>query len=76
VGAVKPFVALVDLKLPDAPRGESLKLVAERFPGVPQVALTGYPELAPLAGAALVKPFDLQVLLGRVEELYRAQATP
>lgn len=76
VGAVKPFAALVDLKLPDAPRGESVARVGERFPGVPQLALTAHPELAPSGAQALLKPFDPRALMSRLEDLYRQKGGP
>lgn len=76
VGAVQPFAALVDLKLPDAPFGESMARVEERFPGVPQVALTAHPELARGAAGALLKPFDPRVLMSRLEDLYRQKGGP
>jgi two-component system, response regulator PdtaR len=76
VGAVKPFAALVDLRLPDALEGEAVEQVRARFPEVPQVIITGHAELAPPTAQALLKPFDVRVLLARLEDLYRAQAAP
>jgi two-component system, response regulator PdtaR len=73
LGAVQPFAALVDLRLPDAPSGESLLRVQRRFPGVPLVPISGSPELAAAAGGALPKPFDPAALLARLDALYRAR---
>jgi CheY-like chemotaxis protein len=76
VGAVKPFAALVDLRLPDAPDGESIQRVRARFPDVPQVIITGHAESAHRTAQTLLKPLDLRVLLARLEDLYRAQTAP
>lgn len=76
LGDVKPFAALVDLRLPDAEDGESLERVRARFPKVPQVAVSAHPELLARASESVLKPFDVTTLLSRLEALYQARATP
>jgi DNA-binding response OmpR family regulator len=68
---VKPFVALVDLRVPGGPFGESLERVRSRFPGTPTVVITasdGRPECT----ALFHKPFDTGELVAQVEALYLA----
>lgn len=69
--AVRPFVALVDLRLPDVPVGAGLARVQARFPGTPTVVITGVPDAQVPAGAELYKkPFDTAALVERLEELF------
>jgi two-component system, response regulator PdtaR len=70
-------VMLVDLMLPDSPRGEVLELIEARFPGVPLLVITGAPELArqlSLTHTVFEKPFDGQALIAKVESLHEARA--
>lgn len=77
IAQVKPFAALVDLKLPDAPGGEAVERVRQRFPEVPQVVMTAHVDLLAKGlspdGAAMVKPVDMRALLGRLEALYQSR---
>lgn len=68
---VKPFLALVDLKLPGAKVGESLDRVRARYPGMPTLVITAFPAARPDEADVFHKPFDTSALLARVEELYR-----
>jgi two-component system, response regulator PdtaR len=70
---VKPFSALVDLRLPGGPDGEALRRLRARFPDMPLFVITAYPELAPEGPVTGVfsKPFDTATL---VEALERAHA--
>ncbi len=72
---VKPFAALVDLRLPGGPDGEALRRLKARYPDVPAYVITAYPELAPLQEAAGVfsKPFDTESLLRVLEQAYAAR---
>ncbi|MBL9037486.1 MAG: response regulator [Archangium sp.] len=70
---VHPFVALVDLRLPDGPRGEVLERLARHFPALGVVVVTGCPEALPPGGPERVvftKPFDSEKLLAELERRY------
>ncbi|HET8542329.1 MAG TPA: response regulator [Anaeromyxobacter sp.] len=75
LGPVRPFCALVDLRLPGGPDGEAMRRLAARYPGLPMIVVTAYPD-APSAPheAFFSKPFDTRELLGAVERLHRARA--
>lgn len=73
LGGVQPFTALVDLKLPDAPRGEIIAQLEKRHPGLPIIVLTGHPEALPAGSRCtkvFTKPFDTATLLEQLEALY------
>jgi CheY-like chemotaxis protein len=71
LGPVRPFAALVDLRVPGGPDGEATRRLEEKFPGIPLVAVTAFPEAAPAhARATFAKPFDTAALLGVVERLH------
>ena len=55
LGGVRPFAALVDLRMPDAPDGAALSRLMERFPGLP----------------CFTKPVNPGMLLEAVEKLWR-----
>ncbi len=74
LGPVRPFCALVDLRLPDGPHGEAMRKLAARFPGLPIIVVTGYHEPPPLPHEGyFTKPFDTGELLAAVERLHRCQ---
>jgi DNA-binding NtrC family response regulator len=74
LGPVQPFCALVDLRLPGGPAGEAMRRLGARFPGLPMIVVTGYPDAPPLpADAVFTKPFDTRALLGAVERLHGAR---
>jgi CheY-like chemotaxis protein len=72
---VKPFAALVDLRLPGGPDGEALRRLKARYPDMPAFVITAFPELASLQDAAGVfsKPFDTESLLRTLEQTYAAR---
>jgi two-component system, response regulator PdtaR len=72
---VKPFAALVDLRLPGGPDGEALRRLKARYPEMPVFVTTAYPELAPLQDVAGIfsKPFDTEALLRTLEQAYAAR---
>ena len=73
LGPVRPFCALVDLKIPGGPHGEAMRRLAARFPGIPMLVITGYGEPPPLPHEGFfTKPFDTAALLAAVERLHRA----
>lgn len=69
---VRPFAALVDLRLPGGPDGEALRRLRARFPEMPLFVITAYPELAPLEAVAGVfsKPFDTAALVQTLERVH------
>jgi DNA-binding NtrC family response regulator len=76
LGPVKPFCALVDLRLPGGPDGVCMRRLAEKYPGLPQIVVTAHSEASPPLGAQEVftKPFDTPTLLAAVERLHAARA--
>ena len=77
LGGVRPFAALVDLRLPGSPQGEALSRLAERFRGLPIIVITGFPDLVPAVKPLRVflKPFETQQLLETLEHLHRPGAS-
>ena len=71
LGPVRPFAALVDLRIPGGADGEAVRRLETRFPGIPLVAITASPSIAPAHGRAVFqKPFDTGALLDAVERLH------
>lgn len=71
LGPVRPFAAILDLRVPVGPDGEAERRFAARFPDVPRLVITALrPE--PDADPARVfhKPFETEALLRAVEALY------
>ena len=68
---VRPFCAIVDLRLPDGPDGAAMHRLATRYPQLPMLVITALetPPPAPTAGV-FSKPFDTAALLDAVERLY------
>jgi two-component system, response regulator PdtaR len=72
LGAVRPFAALVDLRVPGGPDGEALRRVRERFPELPTFVVTAHPEALPqdFEGTVVAKPFDTGALLAALERVH------
>ncbi len=73
LGSLRPFAALVDLRLPGSPHGEVLTALRARFPKLPLVVMTGFPESLPPARAPaglFAKPFDTDKLLGELDRMH------
>jgi len=71
LGPVRPFAALADLRLPGGPDGEAIRRLEARFPGIPFVTVTAFPEAAPAASRVTFgKPFDTAALLDVVERIH------
>lgn len=70
---LKPFAALVDLKIPGSADGEIFARISERFPDLPLIVMTGYPDLALASGNHIVyrKPFDTPEVLATLETFYQ-----
>jgi DNA-binding NtrC family response regulator len=74
LGPVRPFAALVDLRVPGGPDGEAMRRLAQRFPNLPMIVMTGVHGEAPLPTQAFFqKPFDTGALLDAVTRLHAAQ---
>jgi CheY-like chemotaxis protein len=71
----RPFAALVDLRLPDAPDGAALVRLAERFPGLPLVLITAHEDarLPVEPRTVFRKPFSTAALVDAVESLYASR---
>ena len=76
LGPVRPFAALADLRVPGGPDGAAMHSLLSRFPELPVLVITGFPESAALAGNAPVfaKPFDTGLLLAALQALHRTGA--
>lgn len=69
VFAVRPFAALVDLRLPGAPDGSAIAILTQKYPKLPIIAMTAFADIPkPLSSrACLSKPFSMQTLLDVVQ---------
>jgi DNA-binding NtrC family response regulator len=76
LGGIRPFAALVDLRMPGSAHGEILTRLSERFRGLPLLVMTGFPDLASAVTPLKIfqKPFDTNHLLQTLEQLYRPGA--
>ena len=74
LGPVRPFCALVDLRVPGGPDGEAMRRLGQRFPGLPMLIMTGV-HAGPAGGgpAFFRKPFDTAALLAAVDRLHASQ---
>lgn len=72
---VRPFAALVDLRVPGGPDGEALRRIDARFPALPKLIITAHAAgtTLPLAERVFHKPFDTAALLDELRRLYRAR---
>lgn len=71
---VKPFAALVDLRVPGGEFAESLDRVRRRFPGTPTVIISAFAGEAFDCLELFRKPFDTGALVARIEAIYQEQA--
>ncbi|MFT3843046.1 MAG: response regulator [Myxococcaceae bacterium] len=74
----RPMVAVVDLRLPGSLDGAAAKRLAERFPAVPLVVITGFPTQATALPphTLFVKPFETQRLLAHLNALHAEAVKP
>jgi CheY-like chemotaxis protein len=72
LGGLKPFVALVDLRLPGSADGAALGTLLRRMPRLPVLVMSGHQEAIDRVGWAqsFCKPFDSVKLLDAVEALW------
>jgi CheY-like chemotaxis protein len=75
LGPVRPFCALVDLRIPGGPDGEAMRRLGAKYPGLPMIVVTAHHDTPPpLPHDGLFrKPFDTAALLSSVERLHRAR---
>jgi len=67
---VKPFAALVDIRVPGTAEGAALRRVQELFPGTPMLVVTAVREFVEEPGQEVFrKPFDTAALVARLEVL-------
>ncbi len=74
-GDVRPFAALVDLRIPGGVFGEAMDRLDRRFPGLPQIVITAFADrpLPRRPHAVFPKPFDTDAVLAELEALYRKE---
>jgi len=72
LGGVKPFAALVDIRVKGGADGEALRNVLAKNPGLPVLAMTAFPEckLAIASVRVFEKPFETGQLLDAIEEVH------
>src|SRR5438552_15694219 len=73
LGEVRPFAALVDLRLPDGPDGAALHRLMDRFPNLPVLVMSAHADaLAHARGVrCYTKPMDTGEVPTAAEELWR-----
>src|SRR5262245_27923420 len=74
LGGVKPFVALVDLRVKGGPDGEALRMVLRANPGLPVLAMTAFQDARTQVPSLRVfeKPFSTAEVIAAIEELHEA----
>ena len=76
---LRPFAALVDLRVPGGPDGEALRRLRARFPHLPFFVMTAYPDVAPSlareSAGVFAKPFDTATLLDVLERTHASLRT-
>ncbi len=74
LGDVRPFAALVDLRVPGGADGVAMTRLAKKYPGLPMFVVTGHASIAPPEPHAGVfeKPFDTNELTAALQRLYNA----
>jgi DNA-binding NtrC family response regulator len=77
LGDVRPFLALVDRRIPGGPDGQAMRLLARRFPDLPQIVITAFAEGMSESGATVfAKPFDTALLLRAIERIHQQRSAP
>jgi CheY-like chemotaxis protein len=73
LGGVRPFVALVDLRMPGGPDGTALRRLIQRIPQLPVLVMSAHAEaIEEIAWPqTFIKPFDTAAILAAVEKLWR-----
>jgi len=74
---LKPCAALVDLRIPGGPAGEALRRLPAKYPGMPLIAMSGYPDDPPVPCEAVFrKPFRTDEVLSALERFHGVPAAP
>ena len=75
LGDVRPFAALVDLRVPGGPDGAAMSFVAHKFPALPILVITAHSQIAPPREhhAFFEKPFRTEELLAALERLHASR---
>jgi len=77
LGPLRPFSAIVDLRVPGGPDGEAMRQLLKRFPGLPIVVITGHDVSPPSPPHQLFrKPFATEEVMGAIERLYSTRSEP
>src|SRR5262252_7571842 len=77
LGPLRPFSAIVDLRVPGGPDGEAMRQLLKRFPGLPIVVITGHDVSPPSPPHKLFrKPFATEEVMGAIERLYSTRSEP
>jgi CheY-like chemotaxis protein len=74
---LKPFAALVDLRLPGSADGAALLRIGQLFPSLPRLVMTGFPEAMPVdeeATQIFAKPFSAEMLIRTLDRLHAERA--
>ncbi len=75
LGPVRPFCALVDLRLPGGPDGEAMRRRGAKYPGLPMIVVSALTDAPPVPHEGwFSKPFDTRALLAAVERLHQGRA--
>jgi len=73
LAALRPFVALADLRVPGGPAGEAMRRLAARYPGIPILVMTGHDDAPPEPCQGVFrKPFRTEELLAAIERQHAA----
>jgi FixJ family two-component response regulator len=71
------FAAVVDVRMPGSADGEAVRLLAERFPSLPLIVATGFPDVSPASETStiLTKPVNPAQLIDTLDKLHDSRAT-
>ena len=75
LGGMKPFAALVDIRVKGGSDGEALRSVLRQNPGLPVLAMTAFPQCKHAVDSVRVfeKPFETGSLLDAIEAVHEAR---
>jgi CheY-like chemotaxis protein len=74
LGSVRPFCALVDLRMPGGPDGTAMSRLAQKFPGLPLLVVTAHDHVPPEPHEGIFrKPFDTASLLATVDRMWESR---
>jgi CheY-like chemotaxis protein len=72
LGSVRPFAALVDLRMPGSPDGEAPRVLQRRFPQLPVFRMSAHPE-ADRTGQVFAKPLDIPLVVSVLVSTYESR---